>query len=126
MPQTQPLAYRHLIDDHKDAIAAYIDEHSKMPYQDARLMTEQLWDRLVVRLVKDFGVPEGIAPRVMNEALGFLQLAGTGNGNYGPSAMVDLGWHAFLLYTHEYAAFCHVLCGHFIHHVPDDLELEVI
>lgn len=29
-----------------------------------------------------------------------------------------MGWHAFILHTREYAAFCEKIAGHFIHHVP--------
>jgi hypothetical protein len=35
--------------------------------------------------------------------------------------LVDLGWHAFILYTAEYAAFCDRVAGRFIHHSPDDV-----
>jgi hypothetical protein len=37
-----------------------------------------------------------------------------------PSDLVDVGWHTFLLYTREYAAFCERIAGRFIHHVPND------
>lgn len=35
-----------------------------------------------------------------------------------PSELVDHGWHAFILHTREYAAFCEKIAGRFIHHVP--------
>lgn len=38
--------------------------------------------------------------------------------------LVDIGWHTFILYTREYAAFCAKLAGHFIHHAPDDVPGE--
>jgi len=38
----------------------------------------------------------------------------------GPSDLVDLGWHTFILHTREYADFCARIGGRFIHHVPDD------
>ncbi|MEV0734342.1 hypothetical protein [Polymorphospora sp. NPDC050346] len=37
-----------------------------------------------------------------------------------PSTLVDIGWHTFLLYTREYAAFCDRIAGGFIHHEPED------
>jgi hypothetical protein len=35
-----------------------------------------------------------------------------------PSQQVDDVWHAFLLFTQEYAAFCRKTVGFFVHHVP--------
>lgn len=35
-----------------------------------------------------------------------------------PSATVDEAWHAFLLHSQEYEAFCHSTFGRFVHHVP--------
>lgn len=40
-----------------------------------------------------------------------------GNGMY--SRDVDNLWHSFLLFTREYAAFCHEYAGFFIHHIPE-------
>lgn len=40
----------------------------------------------------------------------------------GPSELVDIGWHTFILYTVDYAAFCERIAGRFIHHVPNDDE----
>lgn len=33
---------------------------------------------------------------------------------------MDPGWHTFILHTQEYAAFCDLVAGRFIHHVPTD------
>ena len=78
------------------------------------LIDKQLWERLVERLVKDEDMERNLAERVMNEALGFLNLlANEPNTPYSPSATVDLGWHTFILYTREYAAFCNRIAGRF-------------
>lgn len=37
-----------------------------------------------------------------------------------PSHLVDIGWHAFILHTREYAAFCQRVAERFIHHAPTD------
>ncbi|WP_214110362.1 hypothetical protein [Acrocarpospora catenulata] len=37
-----------------------------------------------------------------------------------PSERVDIGWHTFLMYTRDYAAFCQTVAGRIIHHQPDD------
>jgi hypothetical protein len=50
----------------------------------------------------------------MNEALGFIQMIRKTPGGYGPSPLVDLGWHTAVLYTREYEVFCFVLCGRFL------------
>jgi hypothetical protein len=85
------------------------------------LIDEQLWERLVKRLVHDEDMERTLAERVMNEALGFLGLlAHEPNIPYSPSATVDPGWHTFILYTREYAAFCDQIAGRFIHHNPTD------
>jgi hypothetical protein len=34
------------------------------------------------------------------------------------SSDVDNLWHSFILFTKEYATFCHQYAGHFIHHAP--------
>ncbi|SFV66705.1 hypothetical protein MNB_SV-13-1150 [hydrothermal vent metagenome] len=35
-----------------------------------------------------------------------------------PSQVVDLAWHEFILFTHEYEIFCKKAFGKFYHHVP--------
>jgi hypothetical protein len=86
------------------------------------LIDEQLWERLVNRVVKDEQIERPLAERIVNEALGFLQLcASEPDGDYSPSATVDIGWHTFILYTREYANFCEQIAGRFIHHAPTDL-----
>lgn len=45
-----------------------------------------------------------------------------------PMEVIDNIWHEFLLYTTDYANFCHTYFGHFIHHEPtrvaDRLKLQ--
>lgn len=86
------------------------------------LVNEQLWERLVNRLVKDEDMERILAERVMNEALGFLQLCALEpDSAHSPSETVDPGWHTFLVYTRDYAAFCDRIAGRFIHHNPTDI-----
>ena len=35
------------------------------------------------------------------------------------SGDVDNLWHSFILFTHEYADFCHKHIGFFVHHIPE-------
>lgn len=88
------------------------------------LISNQLWTRLVNRIVKDEKVEPAMAERIMDQALGFLALCAqnTGHQSFSPSAQVDTGWHTFVLYTREYAQFCQQIAGRFIHHSPSDEE----
>lgn len=45
-----------------------------------------------------------------------------GTGMY--SSDVDNLWHSFILFTPEYADFCHTHMGHFIHHMPETDEIR--
>lgn len=117
------LAYRNLLVAHRDAMVEGLVEKHNVPRTDAELMIDQLWERLTDRLVKEYahlGVDLPLAERIMNEALGFLQLASRHAG-HGPSPLVDLGWHTFMVYSMEYFVFCDAIAGHYIHHLPDDV-----
>lgn len=41
------------------------------------------------------------------------------------STEVDNLWHTFLLFTQDYAKFCHTMLGQFIHHVPKVEETKI-
>ncbi|HET6747346.1 MAG TPA: hypothetical protein VFH06_04545 [Candidatus Saccharimonadales bacterium] len=86
------------------------------------LIDEQLWSRLVARIVKDESMELSLAERIMDQALAFLALcAREPQGRYSPSEFVDVGWHTFILYTKAYADFCQKVAGRFIHHNPSDV-----
>lgn len=86
------------------------------------LLDDQLWDRLVGRIVKDEDLTHSLAERIMDQALGFLILcAREPQTSYSPSPLVDIGWHTFILYTRAYADFCEKLAGRFLHHEPSDV-----
>lgn len=55
--------------------------------------------------------------RVLEEYKRFMFLAGMGI-NVTPSLEVDEAWHMHILYTRDYAEFCTVVLGRFIHHGP--------
>lgn len=59
------------------------------------------------------------AARIADQTLAFLAACAVATEPIGPSDLVDIGWHAFLLDTAGYAAFCERVAGRFIHHVPD-------
>ncbi len=84
------------------------------------LVSTKTFDRVSKRIMKDHGLPPEVAERVLDAALGFIQLAGNADEPLAPSQLVDIGWHTFLLYTPEYMGFCREHVGHFVHHVPND------
>lgn len=85
------------------------------------LVSDALFERLVARIVADELVDRQMAERIMDQALAFLMACATNpHASLSPSRLTDIGWHAFILHTREYAAFCDRVAGYFIHHTPDD------
>ncbi len=91
-------------------------------------ISKELGDRLVTRMCKEHQLPRETAEAILRETLVFLNMVGTNpTCPSTPSALVDIGWHTFILYTREYAAYCDAVCGEFIHHCPTDTpELEAV
>jgi hypothetical protein len=84
-------------------------------------VTSQLFDRLVRRIVTDGELDQDLAERIVDQTIAFLMAcARNTSAPLAPSELVDVGWHAFLLHTHEYAGFCREVAGRFLHHVPSD------
>jgi hypothetical protein len=85
------------------------------------LIDPNLFDRLCRRVTAEHPeLDDGMPARVLDQALAFLRTSATATQPLGPSDLVDIGWHTFILYTIDYAAFCDRVAGRFIHHVPDD------
>ncbi len=85
------------------------------------LIPGELLGRLVNRIAKEHDMPREFAARIMDQALAFLRACGERHrAPLGPSELVDIGWHTFILYTREYASFCEQVAGGFIHHTPND------
>lgn len=85
------------------------------------LIEPQLWDRLTRKIALDQKIEITLAQRIMDQALGFLRVcAEYPDQAFSPAPLVDIGWHAFILYSREYAAFCEHVAGRFIHHCPND------
>lgn len=118
------------------SLAKYNNSHMKLPETELsrsrpaapelthkNLVSEELWTRLVSRIVKETDHDANGAARVMDQALGFLHLVALDpNGKYSPSPAVDVGWHTFLMYTRQYMEFGARVAGRFIHHSPLDAE----
>ncbi|GAA4415388.1 glycine-rich domain-containing protein [Actinokineospora soli] len=85
------------------------------------LVSDELFDKLVRRIVADEAVEHGVAERIMDQALAFLSACAANTGRpLSPSDAVDIGWHTFILHTKDYAEFCEQVAGRFIHHVPTE------
>ncbi len=74
-------------------------------------------DRLIKNQVTD---DSALAERLFTEAKKYLVLcAATPDVSFGMwSAMVDEAWHAFVLFTTEYAEFGQRYFGQYVHHAP--------
>lgn len=87
------------------------------------LIPTALFDRLSQRIADEHDMDRALAERIMDQVLAFLAACAVNiTRPIGPSNMVDIGWHTFILYTRDYAEFCKSLAGRFIHHVPADDE----
>jgi hypothetical protein len=85
------------------------------------LIEPDLFERLTARVAYDQQLDLPLAAQICDQAIAFLQAcADNPHRRLVPSATVDIGWHAFILYTHEYAEFCNRVAGCYIHHVPTD------
>ncbi|MET7945892.1 hypothetical protein [Micromonospora sp. NPDC005324] len=90
------------------------------PSTGRELVSDELFTRLSARIAHDH--PElapHLLPRILDQALAFLGACAVAAEPIGPSALVDIGWHAFILHTQDYAQFCHRIAGRFIHHEPE-------
>lgn len=84
------------------------------------LVSDELFAQLTTRIARDHPELAADLPgRVMDQALAFLAACATATEPLGPSELVDIGWHTFILHTRDYADFCQRLAGRFIHHQPD-------
>ncbi|HEY2732678.1 MAG TPA: hypothetical protein VGI70_01770 [Polyangiales bacterium] len=74
-------------------------------------------DEVVARFCKMWPVPRPQARRVFGDLLRYLWIASSGEP-LTPVLIVDEMWHAFVVYTRDYAAFCDRYFGRMIHHEP--------
>jgi len=76
---------------------------------------------VIRRMMKEHNYSEEEAVAIFVEMLRFLAVCATSKkGGFSPSKSIDNAWHAFILHTADYMAFCHESFGRFIHHNPTD------
>ncbi|MFF0737718.1 glycine-rich domain-containing protein [Streptomyces chartreusis] len=84
------------------------------------LVDPKVMSRLVHRITTDHPeISDETARRIVGQAAAFIAASGRRpSRGLVPSELVDHGWHAFILHTVDYAAFCDRAAGRFVHHVP--------
>ncbi len=82
------------------------------------LVSEDLFASLAHFVAVHDGQPQERAERIADQAVAFLATVSTATVPMVPSDDVDLGLHAFILHTREYAEFCQSHAGRFLHHNP--------
>jgi hypothetical protein len=77
------------------------------------------WNSSVVeRIQRDAGVDPDTAAALFSEMLLFLDLVAASDHFISPPEAVDVAWHAFILHTRDYEAYCRERYGRIIHHQP--------
>ncbi|MBL1434434.1 hypothetical protein COB87_002625 [Candidatus Wolfebacteria bacterium] len=79
---------------------------------------------LLNKLIED-GYSRHDAKELIDDVKKFLALAASVSEAIAPTKALDIGWHAFILFTREYSKFCLRYCGWFIHHEPVDKESDL-
>lgn len=74
---------------------------------------------VIARLRDKLGLNETGATALFKDMLRFLFLCGIENEALTPPPKIDKAWHEFILYTEDYAEFCKLKFGRFIHHRPE-------
>ena len=73
---------------------------------------------VIERIARDEGIPHATAVSWFKEMLVFLDMCAASDVMLSPSKQVDAAWHAFLLHTRDYEAYCRERFGRIIHHDP--------
>jgi hypothetical protein len=77
------------------------------------------WNSSVVeRIQRDAGVDRDTAAALWAELLVFLDVVAESKDFVSPPPGVDVAWHAFILHTRDYEAYCRERYGRIIHHQP--------
>ncbi|MFF5567582.1 hypothetical protein ACFY7Z_20990 [Streptomyces sp. NPDC012623] len=79
---------------------------------------EELFDSLTHFVIVHNRQSRGRAERIADQAVAFVVTAATATVPMVPSDDADLGLHALILHTKEYAALCDRYAGRFLHHNP--------
>ncbi len=101
----------------KNSIASRTERHLQGD-SNATLVLAYKHPELVERFKRDLGLGTDAAETLFMDVKMYLYLAAATNKRLAPTKQIDKGWHEFLMYTKDYASFCHQFFGRFVHHVP--------
>lgn len=90
------------------------------PKQGRDLIAPNTFDKLCAQITRDHHLERDMAERIADQAAAYLAACASTPEPLAPSLAVDIGWHALILRTRDYAEICQQVAGHFIHHVPND------
>ena len=77
-------------------------------------------EAVISRIESEEGVGRQIARAWFGEMLVFLDFCAQSDKVLSPPKDVDKAWHAFLLHSRDYEAYCNERFGKVIHHQPSD------
>lgn len=75
-------------------------------------------EAVIEQIQRDANLDRDTARAWFNEMLIFLDLVADSKDFISPPGPVDTAWHAFILRTREYEAYCRERFGRVIHHEP--------
>lgn len=84
-------------------------------------LDHHLRERLTTYITKTSDLDHAGASHSIDAAVAFLQQCAATSGEHTPTPAADIGWHAFILHTREYADYCQNL-GVFVHHTPSGAD----
>ena len=129
---------RRVLRAQRDPMIDYLTRETDVGHAYAEAAVDHLWDRLVRHLVTrdaalrpklsakietftEADVPR-YAERIVDQTLALVVALGRNPGvTLGPSTLIDVGWHVWLLYTLERRAFEVTAFGHQLEHMPADV-----
>ncbi len=134
------LTYKAHLTTHRDQMIELLVTDNHMPRLRAEDMVDNYWPFVVSKIVENHRaddlwepalaglVPDltgdaadaALAEMILDEAFGFLATSAT-NPGFGPSLMVDWGWHEAKDPTMVWGVFCQAAFGRVLHHEPDGL-----
>jgi hypothetical protein len=77
-------------------------------------------EAVISRIQQEAGVDRETARAWFGEMLFFLDLVADSKDFISPPGPVDVAWHAFILHTRDYEAYCRERFGKVIHHQPTE------
>jgi len=73
---------------------------------------------VILRIMDKVPCTQEHAEALFEEMKQYLSRSAVSKKRSSPTKEVDVAWHEFILFTRDYAEFCHVHFGRFMHHVP--------